>query len=174
MRSTSSVLALTKPLTSWWIASLILHRNDKNWIIPFLFWLAITIRIVTFYVPAALVMRPLRTIWNNTAIRIVNMIPEGLRLPLGAIAAIAVILIGAFASPESADNTRPNRAVSLFGLLVFIAALYLTSRNRALVKWHTVIMGMLTQFIIALFVLRTGVGCRFLCTGYESGKDLLT
>ena len=104
-------------------------------------------------------MRPVRAIWNSTIVRVVNMIPEGLRLPLGAIGAIAVILVGAFASPESADNTRPNRAVSLFGLLVFIAVLYLTSRNRALVKWHTVIMGMLTQFIIALFVLRTGVGC---------------
>ena len=166
----SASLILTKALNSWWIASLILHRNDKNWIIPLLFWLAITIRIVTFYIPAALVMRPLRAIWDNTAVRIVNMIPESLRLPLGAIGAIAVILIGAFASPESADNTRPNRAVSLFGLLVFIAVLYLTSRNRALVKWHTVIMGMLTQFIIALFVLRTGVGCKLSLENWASAK----
>ena len=115
-------------------------------------------------------MRPARTIWNHTAVRVVEMIPERLRLPLGALGAIAVILVGAFASPESADNTRPNRAVSLFGLLVFIAALYLTSRNRAMVKWHTVIVGMLTQFIIALFVLRTGVGCRFSFCSTGCGK----
>jgi concentrative nucleoside transporter, CNT family len=33
-----------------------------------------------------------------------------------------------------------------------------TSRNRKAVNWHTVVVGFLMQFIIALFVLRTGVG----------------
>ena len=81
-----------------------------------------------------------------------------MRIPAGALFTIAVIVVGSFASPESQDNTRANRAVSLFGLLVFIAVLWATSRNRSKVKWHTVIVGMLVQFIIALFVLRTGVG----------------
>jgi CNT family concentrative nucleoside transporter len=68
------------------------------------------------------------------------------------------MLIGSFASPESADNTRANRAVSLFGLAVFLFVLWATSRNRKKIIWHTVIVGMLTQFIIALFVLRSGAG----------------
>jgi CNT family concentrative nucleoside transporter len=88
----------------------------------------------------------------------VNAIPEKFRTPLGALVCVSVILIGSFASPESADNTRENRAVSLFGLLVFIVVLYLTSRNRKKIIWHTVIVGMLVQFIIALFVLRSGAG----------------
>lgn len=97
-------------------------------------------------------------IWNKTATPIVNAIPEKFRTMLGAMVCVAVILIGSFASPESSGNTRSNRAVSLFGLIVFIFVLYLTSRNRKKIVWHTVIVGMLVQFIIALFVLRSGAG----------------
>jgi len=71
---------------------------------------------------------------------------------------IGVILIGAFASPEGRGNTRADRAVSLFGLAVFLFMLWATSRNRKKIIWHTVIVGMLVQFIIALFVLRSGAG----------------
>lgn len=111
------------------------------------------IRLVTFHVPITIVTKPMHLIWNNTGVRIAHMIPEKMRIPAGALLTIAVILVGAFASEESADNTRENRAVSLFGLLVFLAILYATSRNRKLVNWHTVIVGMLIQFIIALVAL---------------------
>lgn len=97
-------------------------------------------------------------VWNHTAPPFVNLIPEKLRTPAAALLCIGVMLIGSFASPESADNTRANRAVSLFGLAVFIFVLWATSRNRKKIVWHTVIVGMLTQFIIALFVLRSGAG----------------
>lgn len=100
-------------------------------------------------------------IWNSTGPKIANLIPEKLRLPLGAVVVIAVMLIGGFASPESQGNTRANRAVSFFGLAVIIFVMWATSNNRKMVKWHTVIVGMLVQFIIALFVLRSGAGCKF-------------
>ncbi|KAK3113904.1 hypothetical protein LTR53_008329 [Teratosphaeriaceae sp. CCFEE 6253] len=145
-------------LTGWWAASLALHRNDKNWVIPFLLWLAISIRLLTFYVPISLVMGPTRWLWKNTCVRGTHMIPERLRLPLAAAGTVAVILVGSFASEENADNTRENRAVSLFGLVVLIASLWATSRNRKAINWHTVISGMLIQYVVALFVLRTSVG----------------
>ncbi|KAL5119764.1 hypothetical protein ACEQ8H_002370 [Pleosporales sp. CAS-2024a] len=144
--------------TGWWIASVVVHRKDKNWIIPFLFWLAIMIRLVTLHVPVTVVTRPMHWLWNNTGVRFAKLIPEKMRVPAGAALTIAVILVGAFASEESQDNTRANRAVSLFGLAVFIAAFWATSRNRSKINWHTVIVGMLLQFIVALFVLRTGAG----------------
>jgi CNT family concentrative nucleoside transporter len=97
-------------------------------------------------------------VWNNTCVRAVSFIPEKFRLWLGALGAIAVIVIGTFTSPVGADNTHANRAVSLFGLLVFILLFYATSHNRAAINWHTVIVGMLAQFILALFVLRTQAG----------------
>ena len=72
------------------------------------------------------------------------------------------MLVGGFASPESQDNTRGNRAISLFGLGVIIFVLWATSRDRKRIKWHTVIVGMLVQFLVALFVLRSGAGCKLM------------
>lgn len=143
---------------SWWIAGLILHRHDKNWLIPFLLYLAISLRLLFLYVPISIVSRPMFFVWNYTARPFVRLIPEKLRMPSAALLTIAVILVGSFASPETANNSRANRAISLFGLVVFLFVLWLTSRNRKRINWHTVIVGMLVQFIIALFVLRTTAG----------------
>jgi CNT family concentrative nucleoside transporter len=152
-RSSSVVVALR-----WWIAGLILHRHDLGWLIPFLLYLCITLRLLTLYVPVTIVTKPAYWIWDHTARPLVRLIPEKLRIPSAALLTLAVILVGSFASKETADNTRANRAVSLFGLAVFIFVLWLTSRNRKKIVWHTVIVGMLVQFIVALFVLRTKAG----------------
>ncbi|KAJ6017345.1 hypothetical protein N7451_000724 [Penicillium sp. IBT 35674x] len=159
--------------TGWWIASLVLHRHDKNWIIPFLLYLAITLRIIFFYVPISIVTRPMYFIWARTARPVVAIIPEKLRLPAGALVTIATILIGSFASPTSATNNRADRAVSLFGLAVFLALLYATSRNRKKIVWHTVIVGMLVQFLVALFVLRSGAGYDIFNFVATLARDLL-
>jgi len=144
--------------TGWWIASLILHRHDKNWVVPFLLWLAITLRLVTFYISANYILRPMQWVWRHTALVVYNKTPAKLRTPAGATIAIAAILVGAFASEETADNTRANRAVSLFGLVVILFGFWATSRHRSRINWRTVIVGMLAQYVIGLFVLRTGVG----------------
>ena len=135
-----------------------MHRSDYGWLIPFLLWLFIMIRLVTFYVPSRYAMIPIAFVWKHVVQRVVYMIPQRFRLPLGGLGAIAVILVGTFVSEETADNTRANRAVSLFGLAVFLTLFWATSRNRKLIQWHTVIVGMLTQFVLAVFVLRTKAG----------------
>jgi len=103
-------------------------------------------------------MVPLAWAWNNTVVRVYDMIPKKLHQPLAAAGTVPIILIGTFVSKESEDNTRANRAISLFGLIVMIALLYATSRDRKRIQWHTVIGGMLAQFVIACFVLRTKAG----------------
>ncbi|KAI8181578.1 Solute carrier family 28 member 3 [Colletotrichum sp. SAR 10_75] len=144
--------------TGWWIASLVLHRNDKNWVVPFLVWLGIMLRLVFFYVPSSYVSRPIKFVWQHSAGLVHSVIPEKFRTLAGAATTIAVILVGSFVSEESADNTRENRAVSIFGLIVILFCFWATSANRKRVNWRPVIGGMLSQYIIALFVLRTGVG----------------
>jgi len=61
------------------------------------------------------------------------LIPEKFRLPLGAACTIAVMIVGTFVGKETADNNRANRAVSFFGLVVFIGAFYATSRDRKVI-----------------------------------------
>ncbi|KAK2038499.1 NupC family nucleoside transporter [Colletotrichum somersetense] len=144
--------------TGWWIASLVLHRNDKNWVVPFLVWLGISLRILFFYIPSSYVSRPIKFVWQHSAVLIYNFIPAKFRTIAGAALTLAVMLVGSFVSEESADNTRENRAVSIFGLIVILFAFWATSNNRKRINWRPVIGGMLAQYIIALFVLRTGVG----------------
>lgn len=76
------------------------------------------IAIFFLYVPITIITKPMHFVWNNVAVRLVGLIPEKMRLPLGAVVVVGVLVIGAFASPESLDNNRANRAVSLFGLAV--------------------------------------------------------
>ncbi|RVX72641.1 hypothetical protein B0A52_04039 [Exophiala mesophila] len=144
--------------TAWWIAGLVMHRDDLGWLIPFLLYLAITLRLIFFWVPISIITKPMAWTWNNSVVRVVDFIPEKFRIWLAALGAIGVILVGSFVSEESDDNTRGNRAISLLGLAVMIAVLWATSRNRSKIRWHTVIGGMLTQFIVAVFVLRTQAG----------------
>ena len=37
-------LAVGMIFTGWWVASLVLHHADMNWVVPFLVWLAIMAR----------------------------------------------------------------------------------------------------------------------------------
>ncbi|KAM0719336.1 hypothetical protein Q7P37_005241 [Cladosporium fusiforme] len=149
-------------MTGWWIAGLVLHHpgtaEPKNWVVPFLLWLAITVRIVTFYIPISVVYKPLRSVWKNSVSRGVNMIPEKFRLPLGALGTVGVMLLGTMVTDSVGENNRANRGISIFGLVVLMFGMWATSRNRKAINWHTIIMGMLVQYIIALFVLRTQVG----------------
>lgn len=142
----------------WWIAGLILHRHDLGWVIPFLLYLAIIFRITFLYAPMTVVTTPMLWVWGKIATPIVRNIPQRWRTRASALFVAAVIVIGALASAESADNTRANRAIGLLGLVLLIGILYLTSKDRTRVDWHPVIVGMLVQYIIALFVLRTKVG----------------
>ena len=145
--------------TGWWIAGLLLHgihdslSSNTGWLKPFLFWLGISLRIVFFHVPIAIVTKPIRWAWEKTGVRCAELLPDRFKIPLAALLTVSVFLIGGFASPESQDNTRDNRAVSLFGLAVFIFLLYATSRNRKAVNWHTVVVGMLVCITRSAFSL---------------------
>ncbi|KAI1415501.1 H+/nucleoside cotransporter-like protein [Hypoxylon sp. FL1857] len=144
--------------TAWWIYGLVRFRNEKNWLIPFLVYLAITLRIIFLWIPVKYVMMPVKFVWRHTAFRAYDMTPKKLHRPLAALVTVAVFLIGSMVPEESGENTRARRAQSLFGLVVMIVILTATSKNWRKIPWHTVIGGMLTQFIVAVFVLRTQAG----------------
>lgn len=136
-------------------------------------YIAVTIRIVTLWVPVSVVMNPTKAVYRNTLYRGYEAIPARLHQPLAAVVTVAVFLVGSMVPAETGDNTRANRAVSLFGLVVMIALLTLTSRDWRRIPWHTVIGGMLTQFVIAVFVLRTQAGYDIFAFISEMARTLL-
>ncbi|KAK4233436.1 Sodium/nucleoside cotransporter 2 [Achaetomium macrosporum] len=146
--------------TAWWVYGLVFYRHTegKGWLIPTLIYIAILLRIFFLHVPVSLVMRPVRWIWGNTAGSAYHATPAKLHKPIAALVTFAVFLIGSFVPEETGDNTRANRAISIFGFLVMLFILTVTSRDWRRIPWHTVIGGMLTQFVIAVFVLRTQAG----------------
>ena len=106
--------------TGWWIAGLILHgihdplSSNTGWLKPFLLWLGITLRIVFFYFPVNVLVKPIRWAWEATSARLTELLPDRVRIPLAALLTVSVFLIGGFVSPESEDNTRDNRAVCTY------------------------------------------------------------
>lgn len=145
--------------TAWWISIVAQDKHRSKWLIPTLLWMFIMARLITFYLPAKYLLVWANWVWQRTVMKVVEMIPEKFRLLSAAAGTVAVILVGTFASPEVEGSTpRSERAISFFGCVVALFGLWLTSNNRSKINWHTVITGMLMQFIVALFVLRTKAG----------------
>lgn len=144
--------------TAWWISILAQDKTRDKWLIPTLLWMAIMIRIITLFLPAKYVLTAMNWVWLRTIVPLVSLIPEKLRLPSAALGTLAVVLLGTFVTKEYPGSERKDRAVSFFGCIVALAGLWATSHKRKAIVWHTVITGMLIQYIIALFVLRTKCG----------------
>ncbi|KAH7625806.1 Na+ dependent nucleoside transporter C-terminus-domain-containing protein [Sordaria sp. MPI-SDFR-AT-0083] len=161
--------------TVWWIyGPLIHHRHDHlGWLKPTLVYIAICARIIFCYLPTSIVMRPARMVWQHTVHRGYALIPDKLHQPLAALGTVGVFLLGSMIPEEVGENTRAMRAIPIFGLFVMIGLLTLTSRNWRKIPWHTVIGGMLTQFVIAVFVLKTKAGYDIFSFISEMARTLL-
>ncbi|KAK1782274.1 Na+ dependent nucleoside transporter C-terminus-domain-containing protein [Copromyces sp. CBS 386.78] len=161
--------------TVWWIyGALIHHRHDHlGWLKPTLVYIAICLRILFCYVPTSIVMRPAKMVWRHTVHWGYSMIPQKLHKPLAAIGTLGVFLLGSMIPEEIGENTRASRAISIFGLLVMVFILTATSRDWRKIPWHTVIGGMLTQFVIAVFVLKTKAGYDIFSFVSEMARTLL-
>lgn len=171
--------------TAWWISIVAQDSHRSKWLIPTLLWMFIMARLITFHLPSRYLIVWASWIWQRTIVKAVEFIPKKWRLPAAAVGCLAVILVGTFASPEiPGGSDRADRAVSFFGCVVAIFGLWATSNNRSKINWHTVITGMLIQFIIALFVLRTKAGydifdfisflCRKLLSFAKDGTAFIT
>lgn len=171
--------------TAWWVSVVAQDKHRHKWLIPTLLWIFIMARLITFHVPSKYLVIWANWVWQRTISKFVVLIPQKFRYPAAAIGTIAVILIGTFVSPEiPGGSPRSERAISFFGCVVAIFGLWATSNNRSKINWRPVISGMLIQFIIALFVLRTKAGydifdfisflCRRLLSFAKVGSAFIT
>lgn len=146
--------------TSWWLLIVIQDKHRHMWLIPTILWMMIMVRLITWHTRILYrILAVAKVVWDYTINIVHKVLPQHwMRLCAGAFITVAVILIGVFVTPETSYSKREDRAISFFGLCVAVFGLWATSRHRKLVQWHTVIGGILMQYIVALFVLRTKCG----------------
>ncbi|CAK7264821.1 hypothetical protein SEPCBS119000_001192 [Sporothrix epigloea] len=152
-------------MTGWWVAGLILHRNDLGWIVPSLAWLATSMRIITLHPPTRryvggvgrlLVLFIQRC--HAAGCKLIAVRSQRLNRSLVAAATLIIILLGTFVPKTSKENTTGNRAVSLLGLTGFLCIFYATSRDRSRINFRAVIGGTAAQYVLGLLVLKTKAG----------------
>ncbi|CAK7208334.1 hypothetical protein SBRCBS47491_000057 [Sporothrix bragantina] len=167
-------------MTGWWIAGLVLHRYDLGWLVPFLVWLAVSMRILALHQPIRRHIGGVFSLigsffskWHAagraSAPTFVQRFPNS---PLAAIT-IIIILLGTFVPAESIENTRGDRAISLLGLVVFLGIFYATSRNRSRINFLAVVGGTAAQFVLGLLVLKTKAGYDIFSFIGDMAKKLL-
>ncbi|OAA61986.1 Concentrative nucleoside transporter [Niveomyces insectorum RCEF 264] len=164
-------------LTAWWITGLILHRGDLGWVVPFLVWFAVCLRLLTLHVPVATtindtLVRPTRQRTAPAMASVQTWLGRYQHVPL-ILFTVTVVLAGTFSSPAVAGNTQANRAVSLFGLLLFLGGFYATSRDPQHINTRAVVGGTLAQFLLGVFVLKTKVGYDIFNFVGDMAKQLL-
>lgn len=147
--------------TAWWLSILIQDKHRHEWLIPTVLWGLLMLRLISWHCRILYVLfHYCQKVWyfvtDIVYTKILTTRPR--RLMVGAVITVGVILLGTFVPTETEYSRREDRAVSFFGIVVAIFGLYLTSNNRNIIQWNTVIGGVLMQFIIALFVLRTKCG----------------
>lgn len=147
--------------TAWWLSILIQDKHRHQWLIPTVLWGLLMVRLISWHCRILYVLfHYCQKVWYFVTeilySKILTTRPR--RLIVGAIITLGVVLLGTFVPSETKYSRRQDRAVSFFGIVVAVVGLYLTSNNRKKIQWNTVIGGLLMQFIIALFVLRTKCG----------------
>lgn len=74
------------------------------------------------------------------------------------LALLGLIFGSAYGFALPAGTTYGQRTISIFGLFIFNCFYFLCSRNKKLIKWNTVVVGLIFQQALALFVLKSEAG----------------
>lgn len=147
--------------TAWWLSIIIQKKHRHKWLIPTVLWGMLMVRLISWHCRILYVLfHYAAKVWNFFT----NIVYEKVlttrprRLMVGATITVGVILLGTFVPAEIEFSKREDRAISFCGLVVAVLGLWATSRNRSKIQWNAVIGGILMQYIIGLFVLRTKAG----------------
>lgn len=147
--------------TAWWLSIIIQKKHRHQWLIPTVLWGMIMVRLISWnFRILPWMLRQVQIVWNYATNIVYTklLVTRPRRLLVGAIITVAVILLGTFVPTETSYSKREDRAISFFGVLVAVFGLWLSSKHRSKIQWNSVIGGILMQFIVALFVLRTKCG----------------
>ncbi|KAF5321394.1 hypothetical protein D9619_001373 [Psilocybe cf. subviscida] len=145
-------------ILGWWISATVLKATRHRWIVQTLFaWFFILV-IVFRYVPNTVVTRPVEAVWKPLVEKPFFALHYRVRLAIGWLCLLALVFGSAFGFALPEGTSYGDRVISVAGLFLFQLGFWASSKNRHLVPWPTVIVGLVLQQAIALFVLKSGAG----------------
>eukprot|EP01113_Clastostelium_recurvatum_P023368 TRINITY_DN2790_c0_g1_i5.p1 TRINITY_DN2790_c0_g1~~TRINITY_DN2790_c0_g1_i5.p1 ORF type:complete len:570 (+),score=159.69 TRINITY_DN2790_c0_g1_i5:76-1785(+) len=154
-------LSLMALVVAFFITSMVINKEQgftQDKIVLGLLCAFIVLKLLFNHVPFTPITDSLLRIWVITVQVPLSRMGSTSKLVLGAICAVAIMVGVTFGLPVSPGSSRLVRLQSMFGLVVFLTLLVVTSKHRRHIAWRTVIVGLLMQFLLALFVLRSSVG----------------
>lgn len=125
------------------------------------------------YIPQRPIVRVISTCWTTAVEKPFSAIPYYGKLALGWGCLIALIAGSAYGLEQNAASTYAQRTISIAGLVLIYLFLFALSHNHKAVQARTTIVGIGLQFIIALFVFRTGAGLSIFTWVANAAADLL-
>ncbi|KAJ2573009.1 hypothetical protein IW140_000407 [Coemansia sp. RSA 1813] len=110
---------------------------------------------------------------EHKAICYIRRIPSRVRYVLAAAVPLAIVLSVSLSLPASTLGTRIDRMHSLFGIVIILCILTLTSKHPRSIQWRTVLVGMLLQFCLGCIVVKTKWGLAFFTWMANRASDFL-
>ncbi|CAH7683794.1 Na+ dependent nucleoside transporter C-terminus-domain-containing protein, partial [Phakopsora pachyrhizi] len=145
-------------LLGWWISGLILPQTRHQWVITTFWTWFLLIIIFNCWLPSKLLTQPISKICKKLIMKPLGRLSRWLKILLCSCCLVGLMAGIAFGTPLSAGTSYVDRAISLCGICVFQFGFWITSRNRSLIKWRIVIVGLILQQILALIILKTKSG----------------
>ncbi|KAI0733105.1 H+/nucleoside cotransporter [Fomitopsis betulina] len=168
------LFVLAAAILGWWICSTILRDTRHRWIVQ-TFWAWFFLLIVAFrYIPNRVVTHPVSAIWMPCVQEPWYKLPYRLRLAIGWLCLLGIVFGSAFGFPLTEGTNYGDRAISVLGLFVFQFCFWLSSVHRSAVPWPTVIVGLFSQQVIAMFVLKSGAGFKIFHWIATAASDFLS
>ncbi|ORY04636.1 hypothetical protein K493DRAFT_345537 [Basidiobolus meristosporus CBS 931.73] len=149
-------IAIVLLYTGYMIAAWILH--GKKTLVASLLWAFVSLKIMFYHVPTTILTKPLGWFFSNL-IAFAMRFPSKVRWIVSVVFTVGLIVGVTLGLPvHEGQGTLVDRVRSLAGLFVFVLVLYATSTDRKRIRWATVLSGLLLQYLLGLFILKTSVG----------------
>lgn len=110
------------------------------------------------YIPQRPFVRILSAFWMTCIAKPWSLLPHVGKLAVGWLSLAALVFGTTYGLPVVAESSLGERTISLAGVVLIYGMLFMFSSNHKAVQVRTVVLGIGFQFIIALFVFRTGAG----------------
>lgn len=165
-------------ILGWWIPAIIndtprvRHRWIPSTVISWFFILLILLH-KSRYIPQRPIKRVLSSTWNTVLGKPWSMMPYRAKLASGWFSLVVLVFGTTYGLPTTPTSDYGSRTISLVGLLLIYGGMFACSRNHRAVQARTTILGIGFQFIVALFVFRTGAGLSIFNWIAQAAFDLL-